>query len=98
LADDFPNAAMAGQFLDDHGFKRTNRHKKTRQEHLFVATGHGDGQPSGIVLRGEGETYFFDYDADTRYVMGGSDLLKDERPGERQFRETMSIAAMDFHR
>lgn len=96
LADDFPNAAMAGQFLHDHGFTRSNTHKKLGKNTYFVASRHGDGQPSGIVFRGENETFFFDYYADTRYTMGASGLLKDEQPTERQFHQTMSLAMMNF--
>lgn len=96
LADDFPNAAMAGQFLHDQGFKRSNTHKKLGKDTYFVASRHGDGQPSGIVFRGENETLYFDYYADTRYTMGASGLLKDERPTERQFSDAASIAMMNF--
>ena len=96
LADDFPNAAMAGQFLHDHGFKRSNTHKRLAKNTYFVAARHGDGQPSGIVFRGENETFFFDYYADTRYTMGASGLLKDERPTQRQFSDSASIAMMNF--
>ncbi len=96
LADDFPNAAMAGQFLHDHGFARSNTHKKLGKNTYFVAARHGDGQPSGIVFRGENETFFFDYYADARYVMGASGLLKDEWPTPRQFSNTASIAMINF--
>ena len=96
LADDFPNAAMAGQFLHDHGFKRSNTYKKLGKNTYFAAARHGDGQPSGIVFRGEDETYFFDYYADTRYTMGSSGLLKDELPSERQQDIAASIATMNF--
>ncbi|QEG01415.1 hypothetical protein Mal15_54910 [Stieleria maiorica] len=92
LADDFPNAALAAQFLHDHGFNRSNTHKRLGKNTYFVASRHGDGQPSGIVFRGEKETYFFDYYADTRYIMGASGLIKDEQPTERQFQTTASIA------
>ncbi len=96
LADDVPNAAMAGQFLHDHGFKRSNTHKKLSRNMYFVAARHGDGQPSGIVFRGEKEIFFFDYYADSRYIMGASGLLKDERPTQRQFSDAASIAMMKF--
>ena len=96
LADDFPNAATAGQFLHDQGFRRSNTHKKLGKNTYFVAARHGDGQPSGIVFRGENETFFFDYYADARYTMGGSGLLKDEQPTERQANDTASIAMMNF--
>jgi hypothetical protein len=97
LADDFPNAAMAGQFLHDHGFARSNTHKKLGINTYFVAARHGDGQPSGIAFRGEGETFFFDYYADARYIMGASGLLKDQRQTERQLSDAVSIAMMNFH-
>ncbi|MCS7465295.1 hypothetical protein NZK35_01245 [Stieleria sp. ICT_E10.1] len=96
LADDFPNAAMAAQFLHDHGFKRSNTHKKLGKNTYFVASRHGDGQPSGIVFRGEQEIYFFDYYADTRFIIGPSGLIKDEQPTERQFQTTASIAMMNL--
>ncbi|MGB7344957.1 MAG: hypothetical protein WBD20_12150 [Pirellulaceae bacterium] len=60
LADDFPNAATAAQFLHDHGFARRNTYKKLPQNTYFVASRHGDGQPSGIVFRGKEQTYFYD--------------------------------------
>ena len=96
LADDFPNAAMAGQFLHDHGFKRSNTHKRLNQNTYFVAARQGDAQPSGIVFRGEGQTFFFDYYADTRYLMGASGLLKNEQPTKRQATLAASIAMMNF--
>lgn len=92
LADGFPNAAMAAQFLHHHGFARSNTHKKLGKNTYFVAARHGDGQPSGLVFRGEDETYFFDYYADARYIMGASGLLKDHCDTERQISESVSIA------
>ncbi len=97
LADDFPNAAMAGQFLHDHGFTRSNTHKNIGKNTYFVAARHGDGQPSGIVIRGEHETFFFDYFADARYIMGASGLLKDQRQTERQYSDAITIAMMNVH-
>jgi hypothetical protein len=88
---------MAGQFLHDHGFARSNTHKKLGINTYFVAARHGDGQPSGIAFRGEGETFFFDYYADARYIMGASGLLKDQRQTERQLSDAVSIAMMNFH-
>jgi hypothetical protein len=97
LADDFPNAAMAGQFLHDHGFARSNTHKNLGKNTYFVASRHGDGQPSGIVFRGEDESFFFDYYADARYIMGASGLLKDQRQTARQYSEAISIAMTNIH-
>jgi len=97
LADDFPNAATAGQFLHDHGFARSNTHKRLGRNTYFVAARHGDGQPSGIVFRGEDETFYFDYYADARYIVGASGLLKDHRHTERQLSSDISIALMNIH-
>ncbi len=92
LADDFPNAATAAQFLFGHGFARSNTHKRLPKNTYFVAARHGDGQPSGIVFRSDGHTFFYDYYSDARYLMGASGLLKDLCDTERQFSEAMSLA------
>lgn len=91
LADDFPNAAMAAQFLYDQGFARSNTHKRLGKNTYFVAARHGDGQPSGIVFRGDDEIFFFDYYEDARYIMGASGLLKDHRETKRQLNDAVSI-------
>lgn len=96
LADDFPNAAMAAQFLHDHGFARSNTHKRLPKHTYFVASRHGDGQPSGVVFRGDSKTYFFDYYEDERYEMGTSGLLKSVCSTERQLQQSMSIAVSHF--
>ena len=96
LADDFPNAAMAAQFLHDHGFARSNTHKRLPPNTYFVASRQGDGQPSGIVFRGEDKTYFYDYYADARYLMGSSGLLKEYFETKRQSDSSMSIALTQF--
>jgi hypothetical protein len=96
LADDFPNAAMAAQFLYDLGFARSNTYKKLPKNTYFVASRHGDGQPSGIVFRGVSKTYFYDYYEDERYEMGSSGLLKDFCPTKRQLSDSMSLAVSQF--
>ena len=97
LADDFPNAATAAQFLHDLGVARRNTYKKLPKNTYFVASRHGDGQPSGIVFRTASKTYFFDYYEDERYEMGSSGLLKDLCPTERQLSQSMSIALSQLH-
>jgi hypothetical protein len=97
LADDFPNAAMAAQFLHDHGFARSNTHKRLPKNTYFVACRHGDGQPSGIVFRGQVKIYFFDYYDDKRYEIGSSGLLKEHCPTKRQLSDSMSLAANQLH-
>lgn len=94
LADEFPNAAGAAQFLHELGFQRSNTHKRLDRNVYFVAARHGDGQPSGIVFRGDHETYFYDYYSDERYLMGTRGLLKDHRPTERQLSDSISLASM----
>lgn len=94
LADDFPNAASAAEFLHHHGFTRSNTHKRLGKNTYFVACRHGDGQPSGIVFRGENETYYFDYFADARFVMGPSGLIKDSRETVRQMDSAISLASL----
>jgi hypothetical protein len=94
IADDFPNAAAAAQFLHEQGFKRSNTYKKLDRNTYFVAARHGDGQPSGIVFRGDGETFFYDFYSDDRYLMGASGLLKDHRPTERQLTDSLSLASI----
>lgn len=96
LADDFPNAAMAAQFLHDLGFARSNNHKKLPKNTYFVSARHGDGQPSGIVFRGESKTFFYDYFEDQRYEMGSSGLLKDFCPTDRQSMAAMALATNQF--
>lgn len=96
LADDFPNAAMAAQFLYDLGIARSNTHKKLPKNTYFVASRHGDGQPSGIVFRTTSKTCFYDYFEDQRYEMGSSGLLKDYCPTKRQLSDSMSIAPCQF--
>lgn len=92
LADRFPNAATAAQFLHHHGFNRSNTHKRLSKNTYFVAARHGDGQPSGLVFRGQDETYFFDYYADRRFLMGASGLLKDHCDTKRQISSRVAIA------
>ena len=96
LADDFPNAAMATQFLHDLGHARSNTHKKLPKNTYFVAARHGDGQPSGVVFRTASKTYFYDYYEDQRYEMGSSGLLKDYCPTKRQLIDSTSIALFQF--
>ncbi|WP_442509670.1 hypothetical protein SH528x_001259 [Novipirellula sp. SH528] len=96
IADDFPNAAMAAQFLHEQGFKRSNRYKRLPVNTYFVAARHGDGQASGVVFRGEKETYYFDFYSDARYVMGASGLLKDHADTKRQLRNASEIVAMNI--
>lgn len=96
LANDFPNAAMAAQFLHDLGFARSNTYKKLPTNTYFVATRHGDGQPSGIVFRGESKTYFYDYYEDQRYEIGSSGLLKDFSPTNRQLSASMELVSHLF--
>ncbi|MGB7324569.1 MAG: hypothetical protein WBD31_06840 [Rubripirellula sp.] len=92
LADDFPNAALAAQFLHGQGFRRSNTHKKLDVNTYFVSARQGDGQPSGIVFRGTKKTYFFDFYSDDRYVMGPNGLLMEYKPTQRQFELGASIA------
>jgi len=94
IADDFPNAAAAAQFLHEQGFKRSNTYRKLDHNTYFVAARHGDGQPSGIVFRGDDEIFFYDFYSDDRYLMGASGLLKDHRPTERQLADARSLAAI----
>ncbi len=94
IADDFPNAAAAAQFLHEQGIKRSNTYKKLDCNTYFVASRHGDGQPSGIVFRGDGETFFYDFYSDDRYLMGASGLLKGHRPTRRQITDSLSLASI----
>jgi hypothetical protein len=96
IADDFPNAAAAAQFLHEQGLQRSNTYKKLDCSTYFVAARHGDGQPSGIVFRGDGETFFYDFYSDDRYVMGASGVLKDHQPTERQLTDSLSLATMNL--
>lgn len=96
LADDFPSAAMAAQFLHDLGFARSNTYKKLPKNTYFVSTRHGDGQPSGIVFRGESKTFFYDYFEDQRYEMASSGLLKDFSPTDRQSNAAMALATIQL--
>ena len=96
LADDFPNAAMAAQFLHDQGFVRSNTHKRLPVNTYFVASRHGDGQPSEIVFRGASDIFFYDYYEDARYLMGASGLLMDHVQTERQIHDTLSIVSMNM--
>lgn len=92
LADDFPNAALAAQFLYDQGFRRSNTHKRLDINTYFVSARQGDGQPSGIVFRGTGKTYFYDFYSDDRYIMGPNGLLMECKLTDRQFHLSASIA------
>jgi hypothetical protein len=96
LADDFSNASMAAQFLYDHKFARSNTYKRLPKNTYFVSSRHGDGQPSGIVFRGESKTYFYDYYEDERYEMGASGLLKSYCLTRRQTLDSASLAALSF--
>lgn len=91
IADDFPNAATAAQFLHDSGFSRSNTHKRIPVNTYFVSARLGDGQPSGIVFRKEAEAYFFDFYSDDRYLIGPSGLLSAFKPTDQQFHKQASI-------
>lgn len=89
---DFPNAMQAAQFLHHHGYARSNTHVKLNKNTYFVSCRQGDGQPSGIVFRGDDEAYFYDYYSDERFLVGQSGLLMEWRQTERQITSELSLA------